>query len=137
MVDLNLTINGYSHIRLRGDGLLIVTPAGSTGYNASAGGPILPHSSSHFIATPLLTFDPKHIKPIVYENRYEAKITNNTERQQAISLYADSTPVLEKYVGKVEITVRKYPQAVELLISESYRQFWDAKAFAEQGFEVR
>ena len=135
-MDLGLTINNHSHIRLRGDGLLIVTPAGSTGYNASAGGPRLPHSSSHFIATPLLTFDPRHVKPIVYENEYEARIRNNNERQQAISVYADSVPVIEKYSGEVEIIVRKYLQSVELLISENYRSLWDAKVFAEQGMEI-
>src|SRR5664280_2765329 len=33
LIDLNLIIGERSRIRLRGDGLLIVTPAGSTGYN--------------------------------------------------------------------------------------------------------
>lgn len=36
MVTLDVSIGGHSEIRLRGDGLLVVTPAGSTGYNASA-----------------------------------------------------------------------------------------------------
>ena len=136
LIDLNLVIGEHSRIRLRGDGLLIVTPAGSTGYNASAGGPILPHSSSHFVATPLLAFTPRHIKPVLYENQCDVHITNNTEREQAISLYADSTPVLEKYTGKVEITVKKSSHTIKLLISNDYRRIWDAKVLSEQGFEM-
>jgi len=136
LIDLNLIIGERSRIRLRGDGLLIVTPAGSTGYNASAGGPILPHSSSHFVATPLLTFTPRHIKPVIYENKCTVFITNNIEREQAISLYADSTPLLEKYTGKVEITVKKSPYSIRLLISHEYRRIWDAKVLSEQGFEM-
>ena len=59
MADLSFDIGNLSRIQMKGDGLLIVTPAGSTGYNQSAGGPVLPHSSHHFIATPLLPFDPR------------------------------------------------------------------------------
>lgn len=42
-----------------GDGILIATPAGSTGYNASAHGPIIPLDAGLLACTPICCFSPR------------------------------------------------------------------------------
>ncbi|EKE30348.1 MAG: Inorganic polyphosphate/ATP-NAD kinase [uncultured bacterium (gcode 4)] len=134
MVDLNLQIWDLSKIRLKWDWLIIVTPAWSTGYNISAWWPVLPHTSPSFLATPLLIFEPRNIKPIVLENDKKIIITNNNERWYELSVYADATPVIEKTNKDITITIRKHPKSIKLLIAESNMPIWNAKIFKEQGF---
>lgn len=64
--DLVISRNGYSRIitlnvyvndefvdQYKGDGMIISTPTGSTGYNLSAGGPIVKYNSDVTIITPI------------------------------------------------------------------------------------
>ena len=53
MVQLEISINGQFVTRLRGDGLIVSTPTGSTGYSMAAGGPILNPSVHALILTPI------------------------------------------------------------------------------------
>lgn len=135
LIDLNMQIWQYSKIRLRWDWVIIVTPAGSTGYNISAWGPVLPHNSPNFIATPLLAFEPRNMKPIIFEHDKKVIITNNNERKYELSVYADSVPVIEKTSKDLIIRIKKYKQSVKLLIAQSYLETWNAKIFQEQWFE--
>ena len=48
-----LKINGKHTETVRGDGLIISTPTGSTSYNLSAGGPILTPTSRNIVITPV------------------------------------------------------------------------------------
>lgn len=57
---LRICIDGVERIhRYSGDGLLISTPAGSTAYNHSAGGPIMPLDSNTLIMTAICGFRPR------------------------------------------------------------------------------
>lgn len=57
---LRVCVDGIERInRYSGDGLLIATPAGSTAYNHSAGGPIMPLDSSTLIMTAICGFRPR------------------------------------------------------------------------------
>lgn len=53
MVTLELSIDDQPLARLRADGLILSTPVGSTGYNLSAGGPIVAPSEEVLILTPI------------------------------------------------------------------------------------
>jgi len=53
MVQLEIAINGQFVTRLRGDGLIVSTPTGSTAYSMAAGGPILNPSVHALILTPI------------------------------------------------------------------------------------
>lgn len=57
---LQVSIDGVERIhRYSGDGLLVSTPAGSTAYNHSAGGPIMPLDSSTLVMTAICGFRPR------------------------------------------------------------------------------
>lgn len=53
MVQLEISINRQFVTRLRGDGLIVSTPTGSTAYSMAAGGPILNPSVHALILTPI------------------------------------------------------------------------------------
>ncbi len=67
MIELNLTIDGSPGPVLRGDGVIVSTPVGSTAYNVSAGGPIVDPRLEAMIVTPLaahsLAFRPFVLSP--------------------------------------------------------------------------
>lgn len=59
---IDILINHQKRMTSKGDGILVSTPAGSTAYNASAGGAILPLSAHLLALTPLCVYHPKHWK---------------------------------------------------------------------------
>ena len=69
-VDLNVYSDDKHLLKVRGDGLLISTPTGSTAYNVSAGGPIIDYDAKVFAITPIcsqnsgvrVVDDNRHIK---------------------------------------------------------------------------
>lgn len=53
LIHLGIYVNGELVNDYRGDGVIISTPTGSTGYNLSAGGPILSPSAEMMVITPV------------------------------------------------------------------------------------
>ena len=66
MSSLSFSAGGNKIGRIRGDGVIIATAAGSTAYNYSAGGPIVDTDLSVFIVTWLAPYYP-HYCPLVIE----------------------------------------------------------------------
>ncbi|MBL8879376.1 MAG: NAD(+)/NADH kinase [Phycisphaerales bacterium] len=62
VIELSVEADGDRVAVVRGDGLIIATPSGSTAHNLSAGGPILEPTAHSFILTPIcphaLTYRP-------------------------------------------------------------------------------
>ena len=53
MIEIDLLVDGEPATTYRADGLIVSTPAGSTAYNLSAGGPIVRKDLEAFVFTPL------------------------------------------------------------------------------------
>ena len=53
VIGLKVGINGAVIDRYRADGVIVCTPTGSTGYNLSAGGPIINPTCKNFVITPI------------------------------------------------------------------------------------
>lgn len=57
---LNIMVDGKQRLReLTADGIMVATPAGSTAYNLSTGGPIIPIGSPLLALTPISPFRPR------------------------------------------------------------------------------
>ena len=53
LISLNVYVNGQFLQTLHGDGIIVSTPTGSTGYNMSAGGPIVDPKAKVLLLTPI------------------------------------------------------------------------------------
>jgi len=82
---LRILIDGKERLaRLIGDGVMVATPAGSTAYNLSAQGPIIPINAPLLALTPISPFRPR---------RWHGALLPDTARVQIDVLEADKRPV--------------------------------------------
>ena len=75
------------------DGILLATPAGSTAYNLSAHGPILPITSNLLALTPISAFRPRRWKGKIVSDRSKITISNLSPKKRPISAVADNVEV--------------------------------------------
>ena len=87
--------NGSKNIikKLRGDGLLVCTPAGSTAYNLSVHGPILNLNSNKLAISPVSPFRPRRWKGKIVSNKSKIFIKNLNPKKRPISAVADNVEV--------------------------------------------
>jgi NAD+ kinase len=99
---LKVTIDGEVHIdEMVCDGVLVATPAGSTAYNLSAGGPVVPLTFGLLAVTPLSVFRPRRWRGALIPS--DKKITFDVIRphKRPVSAVADFHEF--KDVSKVEV----------------------------------
>ena len=73
------------------DGVLLSTPSGSTAYNLSAHGPILPINADVLALTPISAFRPRRWKGAILNNNSEVKFEIIDNKKRPVSAVADST----------------------------------------------
>jgi NAD+ kinase len=64
MIELEIGIDEQFVTNLRGDGLIVSTPTGSTAYSLSAGGPIMTPAAQSLIMTPICPHTLTH-RPLI------------------------------------------------------------------------
>lgn len=85
------------------DGVMAATPAGSTAYNFSAGGPILPLGANVMALTPIAPFRPRRWRGAVLKAATEVKFRVLDSYKRPVSATADSHEVRDV----VEVTIRE------------------------------
>lgn len=85
------------------DGVMVATPAGSTAYNYSAGGPILPLGSGVVALTPIAPFRPRRWRGALLKADTETKFRVLDPYKRPVSATADSHEVRDV----VEVAVRE------------------------------
>jgi NAD+ kinase len=85
------------------DGVLVATPAGSTAYNFSAHGPILPLESELVALTPISPFRPRRWRGAILRDRTRIKFRVLDPVKRPVSAVADQREVRD--VASVEVTV--------------------------------
>ena len=85
------------------DGVLVATPAGSTAYNLSAHGPILPLGASLLAMTPICPFRPRRWRGAILPEQASIVIEVNQPAKRPVSATADAFEVRD--VRRVEISI--------------------------------
>jgi NAD+ kinase len=71
------------------DGILVSTPAGSTAYNLSVGGPILPLKARLLALTPISPFRPRRWRGALLSNKAQVRISVLEADKRPVSAVAD------------------------------------------------
>ncbi|WP_368744347.1 NAD kinase [Desertibaculum subflavum] len=99
---IRISIDGRVRIEeLICDGVMVATPAGSTAYNLSAHGPILPLSAGVLALTPISAFRPRRWRGALLPRNVHVKFEILDNYKRPVSAVADLTEVRE--VVEVEI----------------------------------
>ncbi len=109
------------------DGLMVATPQGSTAYNLSAHGPILPLEAPLLALTPVSPFRPRNWRGALLPNTSKVKITALEPKKRPINAVADNTEI--KSAVKVEIHEDR--EAFGILLFDRDHS-WDERILDEQ-----
>ncbi len=85
------------------DGVLVATPAGSTAYNFSAQGPILPLGSELLALTPISPFRPRRWRGAILTEAAQIEFRVLDARKRPVSAVADQQEIRDVSTVKVEI----------------------------------
>ncbi len=75
------------------DGVLLSTPVGSTAYNSSAGGPIVPLGANIMPLTPISAFRPRNWRGALLPNTSSVKFEVINPKDRPVSASADTTEI--------------------------------------------
>jgi NAD+ kinase len=128
---LEVTINGKVRMEeLVGDGVLVATPVGSTAYNLSANGPILPLGSRMLALTPLSPFRPRRWKGAILPESAEVEFRIREPGKRPVAAVADQKEVRDVKTVRIVANAEK---ELTLLFDPGFTL--EERIFAEQ-FQV-
>ena len=91
---LRIVIDGIERLNeLNGDGVLVSTAAGSTGYNLSVHGPIIPVGSPLLALTPISPFRPRRWRGALLPSKAVIQIDVHDFDKRPVSAVADFTEI--------------------------------------------
>jgi len=128
---IEISINGRLQLKsLVSDGVIVSTPAGSTAYNLSAGGPILPISANLLAITPISPFRPRRWSGALIDSNSEVTIEVIDHLKRPVSATADFHEIRD--IKKVSINITKIK--IQLLFNKG--QSFEERTFKEQFIET-
>ncbi len=125
---LSISIDGTERMpELICDGVLVATPAGSTAYNLSAHGPILPINATLLALTPISPFRPRRWRGALIPNRARITIAALEHDKRPVSAVADAVEM--RNVIRVEIEQARH---IDLFMMFDPGHSLDERILAEQ-----
>ncbi len=109
------------------DGVLVSTPAGSTAYNFSAQGPIIPIGGELLALTPISAFRPRRWRGALLPNAAEVRFEVLEAEKRPVSAVADHTEV--RNVANVRIATDR---SIKLLMMFDESHSLDERILREQ-----
>jgi NAD+ kinase len=109
------------------DGILVATPAGSTAYNLSAHGPILPIYAPLLAMTPISAFRPRTWRGALLPDHVEIRIEALEASKRPINAVADNV----EFKSVVEVTVSEDKASKSLILFDPDHS-WDERILSEQ-----
>lgn len=127
---LRISVNGQRKLdELVCDGVLLATPAGSTAYNYSAHGPILPLGTDVVALTPIAAFRPRRWRGAILRADAEVGIEVLDALKRPVSATADSHEV--RHV--VEVSIRQSRERTVTLLFDPEHEL--AERILDEQFE--
>lgn len=100
---VRIIVDGRERMKeLSCDGIMVATPAGSTAYNLSAHGPILPIGANLLALTPVSAYRPRRWRGALLRHDAHVRIEANDAERRSISATADNVEV--RNIRSVEIS---------------------------------
>jgi NAD+ kinase len=125
---IEVAIDGQVRMKeLVADGVLVATPAGSTAYNLSAHGPILPINAPLLALTPLSAFRPRTWRGALLPDHVEVRLTALEADKRPINAAADNV----EFKSVVEVRVKQDRRAESLVLFDPDHS-WDERILSEQ-----
>ena len=109
------------------DGVLVATPAGSTAYNLSANGPILPLDSHLLALTPISPFRPRRWRGAILPDRSAIRFRVLESDKRPVSVVADQKEVRD--IAEVSLRIAREKE-LQLLFDPGHAL--DERIVAEQ-----
>jgi NAD+ kinase len=125
-----LRVSVDSRVRLSelvADGLLVATPAGSTAYNLSVNGPILPLNAPLLALTPISAFRPRHWRGALLPDHAQIQIDVIEPKNRPVSAVADHTEFRD--VSRVQVSMDR---SVDLVLLHDSGHSLDERILREQ-----
>ena len=119
MARMELLVNGTLAANLKGDGIIIATPTGSTAYSLAAGGPILDASLDAVIINPICPFT-MSVRPLVVSDDSKIEIVLPNQNTD-LSLTCDGHEVFSVKKGDTIIVSKGKSRA--LFVENKSRKF--------------
>ncbi len=125
---LKISVDGRERMaELVCDGLIVATPAGSTAYNFSAHGPIIPIGAPLLALTPISPFRPRRWRGAMLPDRVEIVVEALDRMKRPIGAAADHTEIRD--VARVSV---KQDRSSESLLMFDREHGFEERILAEQ-----
>lgn len=125
---IRISIDGKVRMaELSCDGVLVSTPAGSTAYNLSAQGPIIPIDAALLALTPISAFRPRRWRGALLSHRAKVRFEILEPEKRPISAVADH----REFRDVVEVTVEE-DTTIDLLMMFDEGHSLDERILTEQ-----
>jgi NAD+ kinase len=125
---IRVSLNGSVRMdELVCDGVMVSTAAGSTAYNLSANGPILPLGSGVLALTPIAPFRPRRWRGAILRSETEIRFEILDHYKRPVSATADSAEVRDV----IEVTLRESQQHTMTLLFDPEHSL-EERILAEQ-----
>lgn len=109
------------------DGVMVATPVGSTAYNLSAQGPILPLDAPLLALTPVSAFRPRRWRGALIPNRSTVRLDVLEADKRPVNAVADHTEVK----SVVSVTIRESLDTTATILFDASHS-WDERILTEQ-----
>jgi NAD+ kinase len=125
LITLSISMDRQEGPTIRGDGLIVCSPVGSTAYNLSAGGPALDPTLDAFCITPIAP-QSLSFRPVVVNGASEIEIgvvkPNSSENGHGTTLVLDGQIQAPLKAGD-RIVIRKHDHGIRFVVNEK-NEWW-------------
>jgi NAD+ kinase len=120
IIELEASVNDKYLCNIRADGLIIATPTGSTGYNLSAGGPIISPGQNCLAIAPICPHSLTH-RPIVVSG---TAVIQLTAKQHDDDILVTADGQIGMPLQRDDLVELRRSQAVTRLIRSPYKDYF-------------